>query len=47
MALEDKKELAIKKANYGKFVKDEYMPPVSYKKQAELEKEKEKLAQYN
>ena len=27
--LENKLELANKKQNYGKFVKDEYMPPVS------------------
>ena len=30
--MENKLELANKKANYGKFVKDEYLPTISQKK---------------
>ena len=37
MTLDSKIELKNKKMNYGKFVKEEYMPSVSYKKVAELQ----------
>ena len=36
-----------KKLNYGKFVKEEYLPPRSYKKMEELSEIKSKLQAYN
>ena len=40
MQKDNKQELANKKKNYGKFVKEEYKPGISYKKIAELEENK-------
>lgn len=45
--MERQQELYNKKQNYGKFVKEEYMPPVSNKKIEERESNRHKLEQHN